>query len=232
MQIRGGLLALPDELLAAAVAHLPEDDEFAAALTCARLRKAVASSERRRTSLSRTSTSNGSVFRSLAKLQWAISCGLPIDSQLARKARYGPREHLLLLLDTLPMLPLVWLRIHLTKLNVIFKQIGDVGAIGLGKALEVNTKLTELNLDGKQIGDAGPIGLCKALKINTTLTELNINSNQIGDAGAVGLGKALEVNATLTMLWLHTNRTGKGKSAIRTAWLSKSGRLESCQLQL
>jgi hypothetical protein len=46
---------------------------------------------------------------------------MPIDSQLARLAKYGPREHLrsyLLLRYTLPRLPLVGLRIYLTELNL------------------------------------------------------------------------------------------------------------------
>jgi hypothetical protein len=96
------LLDLPGELRPAVVAHLPEDDELAAAVTCARLRKAVASSERRRTSVARTSTSTGSVFGSFAKLQWAVSCGLPVNAQFVLMANYGPREHLRLLLESLP----------------------------------------------------------------------------------------------------------------------------------
>jgi Ran GTPase-activating protein (RanGAP) involved in mRNA processing and transport len=203
-----GLLDLPDELLADTVAHLPGDDECAAALACARLRKAVASSARPRTSIARTSTSIGSVFRSLAKLQWAFSCGLPIDSELARKAKDGPREHLLLLLDTLPRLPLIGLGIHLTELDLCDKQIGDTGAVGLAKALEVNKTLTKLNLYNNQIGDAGAIGLGRVIEVNETLTRLDFDSNQVGDAGAIGLGKALEVNATLTKLDLIHNHIG------------------------
>jgi hypothetical protein len=167
-----GLLDFPDELLAAIGAHLPEDDEFAAALACARLRKAVASSARPSTSLARTSTSIGSVFRSLAKLQWAVSCGLPIDPQLARKAKCGPPEYLLLLLHVLPR----------TRLNLEGNQIGDAGTIGLGKALEVNATLTDLDLSYNQIGDAGAIALCKALDVNATLTMLFLWGITFGDA--------------------------------------------------
>jgi hypothetical protein len=186
-----GLLNLPDELLAAAVAHLPEDDKFAAALTCTRLRKAVVSSERRITaSLARTSTSIGSVFGSLAKLQWALSCGLSIDLQLARKAESGPREHLLLLLDTLPRLPLM-IGLNLTELDIVQKGILASGAIRLGKALEVSATLTKLNLRSNMIGDNGATGLGKALKVNATLVILGLCNNRIGNEGAIRLGKAL-----------------------------------------
>jgi hypothetical protein len=255
---RVGLLDLPDELLAAAVAHLPEDDEFAAALTRARLRKAVAlSEERRRKSLARTSTSTGSVFRSLAKLQWAISSGLPIDSihsQFARKAQLGPREHVRVLLDSLPRLPLTRLKIYLTELNLSYNEIGDAGVVSLAKALEVNATLTTLWLIENQIGDTGACSLSNALEVNATLTKLNLSHNCIGDPGAIGLSKALEVNTTLailslfdirigdagavgftkaveanarlTNLYLRFNELGSAStSAIRTAWQSRPGRL-------
>jgi hypothetical protein len=63
------------------------------------------------------------------------------------------------------------------------------------------------------------------LKVNGSLKELWLGSNQIGDAGAIGLGKALEVNGSLKKLWLIPNKFGESSmSAIRTAWLSKSGR--------
>jgi hypothetical protein len=220
------LLDLPSELLAAVVAHLPEDDELAAVLTCARLRKAVASSERRRTSLARTSTSTGSVFGSFAKLQWAVSCGLPVDlieSQFVRKAKYGPREHLRLLLESLPRLPLVRLKIHLTGLNLVNNQIGDAGAVGLGKALKANATLTTLFLYNKKIGDAGATGLGEGLKVNATLTKLWLHNNHIGDAGALGLCKTLEVTVTLTTLTLKGNKFGDAsKAAIRNARHSSS----------
>jgi hypothetical protein len=123
------------------------------------------------------------VFRSLAKLQWAISCGLPIDSQLARKAKYGLRKHLRLLLDTLTRQPLIGLGIHLTELYLCKKPIGDTGALGLAKALEVNATLTKLDLSFNEIGDAGAIGLAKALEVNGTLTRLNLNHNRRWSAG-------------------------------------------------
>jgi hypothetical protein len=60
------------------------------------------------------------------------------------------------------------------------------------------------------------------------LTKLVLERNKIGDAGAVGLGEGLKVNGTLTTLWLTRNNIGDtSKSAIRTAWLSKTGRQES-----
>jgi hypothetical protein len=71
-------------------------------------------------SLERRRTSTGSVFGSLAKLQWAILCGLPIDSQFVSNVEYGPREHLrlALLLQSLPRLPLIRLKICLTELHL------------------------------------------------------------------------------------------------------------------
>jgi hypothetical protein len=214
-----GLLDLPDELFAITVAHLPEDDEFAAALACARLRKAVASSARPSTSPARTSTSIGSVFRSLAKLQWAISCGLPIDSELARKAKYGPREHLLLLLDTLPGLPLIGLRIHSTKLDLCDKQIGDTGALGLAKALEVNKTLTNINLLRNAFSIEAAALLVQATKSNgcqlkslcgiwAGAASADFVFGCLSDSDAILLAYDLEVNAMLTELDLDSNQIG------------------------
>jgi hypothetical protein len=63
--------------------------------------------------------------------------------------------------------------------------------------------LTELNLGGNQIGDSGAIGLGKGLEVNATLTTLSLWRNQIGDSGATGLSKALEVNATLLKAFIR-----------------------------
>ncbi|KAJ1637441.1 hypothetical protein T492DRAFT_952361 [Pavlovales sp. CCMP2436] len=116
----------------------------------------------------------------------------------------------------------------LTSLDLDNNQIGEKGALGLANALKVNASLTELYLDSNQIGDAGAVGLAKALEVNGSLTTLCLDRNQIGDAGALGLAKALEVNDALTTLELGWNQIGDAsKSAIRTAWLSKTSRKES-----
>jgi hypothetical protein len=81
-----------------------------------------------------------------------------------------------------------------------------------------------LNLYCKPIGDAGAIGLCKAIEVNETLTELNLGDNQIGDAGAIGLGEGLKVNATLAKLELYFNRIQNASGLPSGLWLSKAGR--------
>jgi hypothetical protein len=88
------LLDLPAELLAVVAAHLPEDDELAAALTCRKLREAVTCSAERN-SRECVSTSTDSVFGSVAKVLWALACGLPLESGLlARAAGLGQLEPL------------------------------------------------------------------------------------------------------------------------------------------
>jgi hypothetical protein len=70
--------------------------------------------------------------------------------------------------------------------------------------------------------------LTESLEVNTTLTVLDLSCNELNDAAALALGKAFEVNETLTKLDLERNNLGDAsKSAIRTAWLSKTGRPES-----
>jgi hypothetical protein len=88
------LLDLPPELLAVAAAHLPEDAELAVALTCRKLREAVKASEHR-AARGRLSTSIASAFGSLAKLEWAATCGMPLSSKLLNHAaRIGHIEQL------------------------------------------------------------------------------------------------------------------------------------------
>jgi len=142
--------------------------------------------------------------------------------------------------------------------NIDCNNIGDNGAIALGKALENNKTLQTLyirifrikcgikqmiwlfhlfwfnkrsmkliNIGDNNIGDNGAIALGKALENNKTLQELyigifrikqmiwlfhlflfnkrsmkptNIDCNNIGDNGGIALGKALENNKTLQEL--------------------------------
>jgi hypothetical protein len=171
-----GLLALPDEMLDAAIALLPEDDEFAVALTCTKMREAVklavTSSGRKKRRAQITSTSTGSVFGSLAKVRWAVSCGLRVKDLLIRKARDHdcPLEHLCWLLDLLPG----------AAARLCGLELGSRRAVQLGGALEANATLTKLDLRNNKISIQGAIGLGKALKVNKNLTELNLRSNQIG----------------------------------------------------
>mmetsp|Transcript_27907 Transcript_27907/g.70242 ORF Transcript_27907/g.70242 Transcript_27907/m.70242 type:complete len:174 (-) Transcript_27907:446-967(-) len=69
------------ELLALVAVALPLDDELAAALSCRRLHAAVASA---RLSAGRASstTSVVSALSSVEKVDWAVSCGLPLGLPL------------------------------------------------------------------------------------------------------------------------------------------------------
>jgi hypothetical protein len=87
-----GLLDLPAELLVGIAAQLAEDDELAASLACRKLRAAVAGAEPREAG-ARLSTKIGSVLVSVGKLEWAVSCGLPLSAELlTRAARAGQLE--------------------------------------------------------------------------------------------------------------------------------------------
>lgn len=76
---------LSTELLAHVAAALPEDDELAAALTCRKMRASV-SQRRLSDGRTRTSTSVGSAFSSLDKLDWSIACGLPLSPVCCKQA--------------------------------------------------------------------------------------------------------------------------------------------------
>jgi hypothetical protein len=88
------LLDLPPELLVAVATQLAEDDELAASLACRKLQEAVAGTKRRKTGV-RLLTRIGSAFGSVGKLEWAASCGMPLnDELLTRAAPLGQLEQL------------------------------------------------------------------------------------------------------------------------------------------
>jgi hypothetical protein len=80
--------------------QLAEDDELAVSLACRKLREAVAGTKRR-VAGAPLLTEIGSALGSVGKLEWALSCGLPLGAKLLiRVARLGRLE------------PLRWLRAH------------------------------------------------------------------------------------------------------------------------
>jgi hypothetical protein len=88
------LLDLPAELLVLVATQLAEDDELAASLACRKLRAAVAGTERRKAG-ARLSTTIGSAFGSVGKLEWAASCRMPLSAKmLTHVARLGQLESL------------------------------------------------------------------------------------------------------------------------------------------
>jgi hypothetical protein len=95
------LLDLPADVLAVIATQLAQDDELAAALACRRLRQALAGTERR-VAGAWLSTTIGSAFCSVGKLEWAVLYGrLPFSGRLLlHAARGGQLEQL------------SWLRAH------------------------------------------------------------------------------------------------------------------------
>ena len=109
----------------------------------------------------------------------------------------------------------------LTHLDLKHNDIGDEGAVALGKALESNTTLTYLNLSIepvislKQIGPSGGSALARALTLNSTLKCLVLGHNFIRDSGALAFADSLRTNSSLTQLDLSWNGiSGLGTEAI------------------
>jgi hypothetical protein len=80
--VRFRLLELPDDELALVVACLPADDELAVSLTCRALRKAAQNARGIEGRAGRCTTSLTSLFSSLPKLQWGVSCGAVLRPRL------------------------------------------------------------------------------------------------------------------------------------------------------
>jgi hypothetical protein len=112
-------------------------------------------------------------------------------------------------------------------------KIGDIGAVGIAKALRFNSTLDRLELDENQIKDIGTNSLAWALQLNTTLKILALGNNQIGDDGAKNLAEALRSNTTLQILELGNNQIGddgaknlaealRSNTTLKTLYLGKN----------
>eukprot|EP01028_Stygiella_incarcerata_P010876 TRINITY_DN589_c0_g2_i4.p1 TRINITY_DN589_c0_g2~~TRINITY_DN589_c0_g2_i4.p1 ORF type:complete len:220 (-),score=58.43 TRINITY_DN589_c0_g2_i4:720-1379(-) len=86
--------------------------------------------------------------------------------------------------------------------------IGDIGAIRMAEALEINTSLVYLNLSGCEITDIGTTRIAEMVGKKCHLKTLSLSNNPIGDEGAIRMADAIERNTSLTMLELqHCNIT-------------------------
>ena len=79
----------------------------------------------------------------------------------------------------------------LQELSISGADLGEKGAVELGKGLSKCKELRILSISVNNIGDEGLIGLCKGLKYCANLEELWVSHNNIGDLGALALGITL-----------------------------------------
>lgn len=96
----------------------------------------------------------------------------------------------------------------LCKLYLNHCEIGDVGAVSIGKSLAENTDLhlEELCLWSNSIGDDGAVALADWLRIDETVIELQLFDNEIGDVGCAALCEALCGHPTIERLAIGQNR--------------------------
>jgi hypothetical protein len=76
---------LPTELLALVVGALPPEDEMAASLCCRKLHEAAAEM-RAREGRAGSKTAAVSALWSVRRLEWGLSCGLPLSEALCERA--------------------------------------------------------------------------------------------------------------------------------------------------
>lgn len=101
-------------------------------------------------------------------------------------------------------------------LDLSRNEIGPEGATALGKMLASHPRLLEFDLSTNPIGDgASTIG--EALKTNAMLQTLDLTGCGIDAAGFTALGKGLQKNLALTELSLASNAGGQGASAVLQA---------------
>ena len=120
----------------------------------------------------------------------------------------------------------------LTDLDFSFNGVDSDGASSLSRALTKNSSLTALNLGGnKFIADIGAYSLSQALKANSFLTSLRLQGDSIGDAGASSLSNALKANSSLTELSLSENSIGDAGASFLSEALTANSSLTSLNLR-
>ena len=98
-------------------------------------------------------------------------------------------------------------------LNLIHKDIGDIGIQAIAAALKVNHTLQSLNIRNRRgnyigaarISSGGTQALGDALRANYTLQSLTIIGGYLNSIAALALGAAFQVNQTLKSLDLSGN---------------------------
>lgn len=136
----------------------------------------------------------------------------------------------------------------LTSLDLAGCNIGNAGAVALGRSLEHNTNLESLSLSYNlispvgavpllsqgatrvrmldlrynSIGDDGADAIAQILPKNPNLQNLTLRNNFIGPVGAATIAEALETNETVEHLDLSTNAIGKAGAAAISKMLQKN----------
>ena len=71
--------------------------------------------------------------------------------------------------------------------SLAFNCIGDLGAMALGRAIDVNGSLTHLDVSSNGIRNRGAQVVAEGLRENLRLTHLDVSGNPVGSLG----GRAL-----------------------------------------
>ena len=96
--------------------------------------------------------------------------------------------------------------ISLKTLNLVWNNIGDVGAKTIANAMKGNRSLVELQMMDNNIGDVGAKAIADALKDIHSLKHLGLSSNKIGNDGAKAIADALKGNHSLKSLHFFRNK--------------------------
>jgi hypothetical protein len=92
------------------------------------------------------------------------------------------------------------------SIYLIYKEIGDEGALALADALKVNKSLTSIDLCYNKIGDEGASALADALKVNTSVTNIDLAYDEIGLSLQAKVDELIARNERLRQLFLFDAR--------------------------
>jgi len=105
----------------------------------------------------------------------------------------------------------------LTRLDLAWNDIGDVGAAALAAALATGPSLRWLDLAGNGITEAGAGALAAALRGNTVLLHLDLRYNPLGRPGLDTLTAGVEFNTALQVLRVGDDDDDDGSGSIGEA---------------
>ena len=88
----------------------------------------------------------------------------------------------------------------LQGLNLRYNDIGPAGCQEIAKGLQMNETLRSLGLDGNKFGNVGGLAIAGALQVNYTLEELNLNDTDLTNQSIIAFTTVLKANNTLKVL--------------------------------
>ena len=100
--------------------------------------------------------------------------------------------------------------------DMVFKCLGNTGAILISAFLYQNDKIQILDLSHNNISDDGAVAISEYLKANKTLEKLDMSNNKITNHGIIKIAEVIKVNTSLKLINVSKNNTSRSTNVAAT----------------